>query len=98
MAARDLSQTSGLERVALSQPWAYGGRLWLQQIEVRDLPVRPSIGEPSTAAADCQVVGLYEDVVEAVSKLAVWLTRNDFSATKTYRSLRSQPVVIYRRE
>ncbi len=98
MAARDLSETSGLERAALSQPWAYGGQLWLQHIVVRDLPVRPTVEELSTAAADCQAIGLYDDVITAVPELAIWLTENDFSTAKTYRSLRSRPVVIFRRE
>jgi hypothetical protein len=95
-AARMLRSDPDLQRAALSQSWAYGEGLWLQHVEVRDLPVRPSVRDLNKTAIGCHAVCLYADTLNADPKLNIWLTANGFSRIRTFRKMRSRAVVLYK--
>lgn len=96
LAARDLAKDQNLRRVALSQAWAYGSNLNLEGLQIRDLPVEPTVADLDRVVDQCQVVALYRDVIVEHHEIVEWLSDNDYSASETYRHFRSRPVIVYR--
>ncbi len=96
IAARDLAANPNIQKVALSQSWAYGSNLFLDDVQILGLGVSPTLEELKRVAPGRQAIALYQDVVEGSPELAVWLLANGFSDSETYRYSRSRPVIVYR--
>jgi len=94
-ASRLLARQPGIETVALSQSWAYGGNLYLPAVAVRDLPVEPSVEELARAAPGADRICLWEDVVARSPDLSAWLRERGYSRAATIRSGASRPVALF---
>jgi hypothetical protein len=96
LAARSLAETPGVSRVALSQLWAYGANLYLAEgVELRELPVHPTIVDLEDTVPGCRHVGLYRDHLSATPELELWLADNGYESFGTFEWGRSRAVVIF---
>lgn len=90
------SLSPAVRRVAFSQPWAYGGRLFLSNsTELTELSLPPRPDEIDHLPADCTVVSFY--AIDESPELARRLEMHGFSRRQTVRALTGKPVVIYRK-
>lgn len=84
--------------VALSQPWAYGHRLYFgNDVEILDLGVPPSPDALRTAAREADVVGLYPEDLDAHPEWRSLLERRGFTEEHTFSHGRSREVVVFQR-
>lgn len=85
-------------RVCLSQPWAYGGSLFLgQEIEVRDLGYSLDAARLAAALPDCPWVALYQEDYQRDPELPETLKRARYLPAGEVRWGRSKPVLVFRR-
>lgn len=97
-AARQMAADPSVRVVALSQSWAYCGRLYLgNRVEVRDLPVPPNAAAVAAAAAGADRVGLYLKDVEADPALRIALAERGFGERARYAWGASKVVVVFAR-
>lgn len=98
LAARQLHAALESGTVCLSQPWAYGGSLYLgQEIEVRDLRYPLDAAALAAALPDCPWVALYQEDYQRDSGPPALLEQAQFIKAGEYRWGRSKPVLVFRR-
>ncbi len=96
VAARHMAADPSVRVVALSQSWAYGGRLFLgNRVELRDLPVPPAPGGLPAAIAGADRVGVYLRDLQAEPALGVTLEGMGFGERERVSWGRSKTVVIF---
>lgn len=94
LAAESLSRRPGLTKVALSQSWAYGGRMFLPRgTKTRNLPVHPT--PTDLDAADSGWIGLYQDVVQTAPDIQSWLDDHGYEHFASFESARSRRVLVF---
>jgi hypothetical protein len=94
LAAESLSRRPGLTKVALSQSWAYGGRMFLPRgTKIRNLPVHPT--PTDLDAADSGWIGLYQDVVQTAPDIQSWLDEHGYEHFASFESARSRRVLVF---
>jgi hypothetical protein len=93
-AARMLGSDPAVRKVAMSQPWAYGDRLYLtDRMAIADVGTPPR--GLAAAIADADAVALYErDVTPEVRQT---LRQSGFHATHEFRRPRARDVIVFRR-
>lgn len=97
-AGRRLAETARRQTVALSQPWAYGGTLYLRPgITILDLPY-PLTGQAlESALPKAGWVAVYREDLRAQPDIAAIFPRYGFEVVDELRWGASKPVVVYRR-
>ncbi len=93
MAARAMIADAHIRVVALSQPWAYGDKLYLGGIGVRDVGTPPQDLEAALVGADAAAI--YESDLDHPELIAA-LRAHGFSAWRTFRDGPARAVVVYR--
>lgn len=99
VAARHMAADPSVRVVALSQSWAYGGRLYLgNRVEVRDLSLPPSVSTLRAGIAGADRVGLYLSDLLSDPALAVTLTEHRFKEFERVEWGESKTVVVFARQ
>ncbi len=84
------------QTVAVSQPWAYGGSLYLRpRIEVLELPYPLTAAALEGAMAKARWIALYRKDLRANPALAPLLAAHGFTPRGDFASGASRPVVLY---
>ncbi len=98
LAARRLAGDRAVRVVALSQSWAYGGRLLLgNRVEVRDLPTPPTAAALAAALPGADRVGVYLKDLSADPALAGVLAAGGFAERERVAWGESKAVVVFGR-
>ena len=98
VAARHIAADPSVRSVALSQSWAYGGRLFLgNRVEVRDLALPPDVSGFGAAIAGVDRVGLYLGDLEAEPRLGAVLAERGFLERERVAWGDSKTVVVFAR-
>jgi len=99
VAARRLAGDSSVRVVALSQSWAYGGRLYVgNRVEVRDVPTPPVVGTLAATVAGADRVGLYLKDLRADPAVVAALGALGFAERERIAWGESKTVVVFARE
>lgn len=91
MAARVMAADPHIHTIALSQPWAYGDRLFLGEKNLRDIGAPP---RDLAAFAGADAVALYETDLDHPDLVAA-LHAHGFIAWRTFRDGPARAVVVY---
>jgi phosphatidylinositol glycan class B len=94
MAARALASDARVNKVIVSQLWAYGDRLYFGRKAARDVGTPPRDLEAALQGADA--AALYETDFDHPELLPT-LRRNGFVPWRTFRDGPARPVVVFRR-
>ncbi len=95
-AARFMAADPEVECVALAQFWAYGDLLFFRPgVEVRALPLEPSVAEIERLAPGCDRVALYSDHLVGAPELELTLERLGFSEVREFRWGRGRDVRVF---
>jgi hypothetical protein len=96
-AAQTLAAACQGQTVALSQPWAYGGTLYLRPgITVLDLPYPLTEEALESALPQAGWAAVYEEDLRARPAMALLLHRYGFAEVAEMHWGESKPVVLYR--
>jgi hypothetical protein len=93
-AAQALAREARGQTVALVQPWAFGGTIYLRpDVEVVEIPYPPTVADLEKAAARARWIAVYRK--DLGPDLAAVLDRRGFTPAGDFAAGASRPVVLY---
>jgi 4-amino-4-deoxy-L-arabinose transferase-like glycosyltransferase len=95
-AAQALAGTAQGEIVALVQPWAFGGTIYLRpDVKVVEIPYPPTATDLESAAARARWIAVYREDLRVKPEIADLLEGRGFIRTREFTGGAGRPVVLY---
>jgi hypothetical protein len=95
-AAQALAGAAQGETVALVQPWAFGGTIYLRpDVEVVEIPYPPTATDLESAAARARWIAVYREDLRVKPEIADLLEGRGFIRVQEFTAAAGRPVVLY---